>query len=80
MVADRLIAQHRGADAGDYDGRGICYIEYGNNEVARVNVQFLSGQTPVGIFNAPSLGYAADKQQFGADRIRRWFGREWTNF
>ena len=80
VVADRLIAQHRGADAGDYDGRGICYIEYGNNEVARVNVQFLSGQTPVGIFDAPSLGYAADKQQFGADRIRRWFGREWTNF
>jgi len=80
VVADRLIAQHRGDDADDYDGRGICYIEYGNNQVARVNVQFLSGQTPVGIFDAPSIGYAADKQQFGADRIRRWFGREWANF
>ena len=48
--------------------------------MARVNVTFLSGQTPVGIFDAPSLGYAADKIRFGSDRIRRWFGREWTNY
>jgi sulfide:quinone oxidoreductase len=80
VVADRIIAQHRSEAGGEYDGRGICYIEYGNNEVARVNVQFLSGHSPVGIFDAPSLGYAADKQQFGADRIRRWFGREWSNY
>jgi sulfide:quinone oxidoreductase len=79
-VADRIIAQHRGLDSATYDGRGICYIEFGGDEVARVNVTFLSGQTPVGIFDAPSLGYAADKIRFGSDRIRRWFGREWTNY
>jgi sulfide:quinone oxidoreductase len=80
VVADRIIAQHRGLDPDDYDGRGICYIEFGTGEVARVNVTFLSGQTPVGIFDAPSLGHTADKARFGADRIRRWFGREWTNY
>jgi sulfide:quinone oxidoreductase len=80
VVADRIIAQHRSAHGGEYDGRGICYIEYGNNEVARVQVTFLSGQTPVGIFQAPSVDYTADKRRFGADRIRRWFGREWTNY
>ena len=80
VVADRIIAQHRSAQGGEYDGRGICYIEYGNNEVARVQVTFLSGQTPVGVFEAPSVGYTADKRQFGADRIRRWFGREWSNY
>jgi len=80
VVADRIIAKHRGEDGGEYDGRGICYIEYGNNEVARVQVTFLSGQTPVGVFEAPSVGYTADKKRFGADRIRRWFGQEWSNY
>jgi len=80
VVADRIIAQHRGLDSATYDGRGICYIEFGGDEVARVNVTFLSGETPVGTFDAPSLGYAADKVRFGSDRIRRWFGREWTNY
>jgi sulfide:quinone oxidoreductase len=80
VVADRIIAQHRGVDSGDYDGRGICYIEFGRGEVGRVEVTFLSGQTPVGVFGAPSVGYTADKGTFGADRIRRWFGREWANY
>jgi len=26
----------------------------------------------------PSAALAADKTAFGADRIRRWFGREWA--
>jgi len=80
VVADRIVAQHRGEDGGQYDGRGICYIEFGDDEVARVDVTFLSGQAPVGIFEAPSVGYTADKKRFGADRIRRWFGKEWTNY
>jgi len=80
VVADRIIAQHRGDDAGEYDGRGICYIEFGAGEVAQVNVVFLSGQQPVGEFGAPSVGYTADKKQFGSDRIRRWFGKDWTYY
>jgi sulfide:quinone oxidoreductase len=80
VVADRIIAQHRAIDADDYDGRGICYIEFGSGEVGRVEMTFVSGETPVGVFGAPSVGYTADKFAFGSDRIRRWFGREWTNF
>jgi sulfide:quinone oxidoreductase len=80
LVADRIIAQHRGDDGGEYDGRGICYIEFGRGEVAQVNVVFLAGQQPVGEFGAPSVGYTADKKQFGSDRIRRWFGKDWTNY
>jgi sulfide:quinone oxidoreductase len=80
VVADRIIALHRGDDGGEYDGRGICYIEFGAGEVAQVNVVFLSGQEPVGEFGAPSVGYTADKKRFGSDRIRRWFGKDWTNY
>jgi sulfide:quinone oxidoreductase len=79
VVADAIIARQRGDDAASYDGRGICYIEFGHDEIAQVNVVFRSGETPVGVFDAPSLALAADKAAFGASRIQRWFGRAWTN-
>jgi len=80
VVADQIITQHRGQGVGhDYDGRGLCYIEFGDDEVARVDVTFLSGERPVGFLEGPSLEYAADEADFGASRISRWFGREWTN-
>ena len=80
VVADIIIARHRdAADAATYDGRGLCYVEFGDGEVARVDVKFLSGQPPSGVFEGPSLEFAADKSEFGASRIRRWFDREWTN-
>jgi sulfide:quinone oxidoreductase len=80
VVADAIIARQRdAAAAGTYGGRGLCYIEFGDGEVARVDVTFLSGQSPSGVFDEPSLEHAADKSEFGASRIRRWFDREWTN-
>ncbi|MET0628338.1 MAG: FAD-dependent oxidoreductase [Acidimicrobiia bacterium] len=79
VVADAIIARQRGEDAATYEGRGICYIEFGNDQVAQVNAVFLSGEPPIGIYDEPSLGLAADKAAFGADRIQRWFGRTWAN-
>ena len=80
VVADVIIARHRdAADAATYDGRGLCYVEFGDGEVARVDVKFLRGQPPSGAFDGPSLEFAADKSEFGASRIQRWFHREWTN-
>ena len=81
VVADAIIARHRdGGDTTGYDGRGICYIEWGGDEVARVDVTFLSGSSPRGYLEGPSPAYAADKSEFGSSRIRRWFGRDWTSF
>ena len=79
VVADEIIARHRGADAAGYDGRGLGYFEFGEGKIGRVDVQFLPGQPPVGLLSGPSLDLAADKAAFGAKRARRWFGREWTN-
>jgi sulfide:quinone oxidoreductase len=79
VVADHIIAQHHGDDATKtYDGRGICYIEFGHDEVGRVDVTFRSGERPSGQFEGPSSLYAADKSEFGSSRIRRWFGRDWA--
>jgi sulfide:quinone oxidoreductase len=79
VVANAIVARHgRGPDADGYDGRGICYLEFGDDRVARVQVTFRSGQPPTGTFDLPSLEHAAHKSEFGSSRIRRWFGREWV--
>ena len=79
VAAARIIATIQGGtpDA-RYDGRGICYLEFGHHRVAKVDVTFLAGQRPTGGLEGPSTGLAADKAAFGTDRVRRWFGREWT--
>jgi sulfide:quinone oxidoreductase len=79
VVAEAIIARARSA-AGDaaYDGRGVCYLEFGGDEIAMVDVTFVAGQAPVGHLVGPSPGLTADKAAFGSERIRRWFGREWV--
>ena len=80
VVADEIIARHRGQDTASYDGRGICYFEFGDGKVGKVDVVFLPGQPPVGTLAGPSIDLAGDKAEFGATRARRWFGQEWSNF
>jgi len=73
VVADQLIAQIRNAGAPPgYDGTGSCYIEFGGDQVARVDVDFYStpGQ-PTGTFVAPSEETAAEKAAFASNRRTR---------
>jgi sulfide:quinone oxidoreductase len=79
VAAARVIARINGRTPTEvYGGHGICYLEFGDDQVAKVGVTFRSGQPPVGDLEGPSAALAADKTAFGADRIRRWFGREWV--
>jgi sulfide:quinone oxidoreductase len=80
VVAERILARVRG-DAADatYGGVGMCYLEFGHDQVAKVEVTFLQGQPPVGGLEGPSPELAADKVQFGRSRIQRWFGRSWPD-
>jgi len=55
-------------------------IEFGGDEVGRVDVQFLSGEPPKAQYDGASVGYTADKAAFGTSRIRRWFGQDWTAY
>jgi sulfide:quinone oxidoreductase len=75
IVAENLIARIRGHEpVGPYDGRGSCYVEFGDDLVGRVDVDFLSGPAPTGTFEAPSAELAAQKAAFGSTRRARWFG------
>ena len=56
-------------------GAGSCYIEFGGNRIARVDVDFFSGPKPTGVFHEPSEALRADKKAFGSTRRARWFGR-----
>jgi sulfide:quinone oxidoreductase len=77
VVARTIIADLRaGERPGPYDGRGSCYIEFGQGRVARVDIDFLSGPTRTGIYNEPSTALVAEKERFGSSRRGRWFGHE----
>src|SRR4051812_33705127 len=77
-VAERIGERIRGGrEDSSYDGRGLCYVEFGDDQVAKVDVTFRSGEAPVGSLVGPSREIAADKAEFGTSRIRRWFGRTW---
>lgn len=80
VVADQLGAIIRGdAPTATYDGHGMCYLEFGEDQVARVDVTFLKGQSPFGDMDGPSAALVEDKIEFGSSRIQRWFGRTWSN-
>ena len=79
VVADAIVAAARGeSGAPDYDGRGVCYLEFGDDQVALVDVTFLTGQAPFGYLRGPSAELASHKSDFGRSRIQRWFGRQWS--
>ena len=77
VLADVLIHQIKGGRAPDpYRGLATCYIEFGDNKVARFDANFLSGPTPFGTFTDATEAMAASKMEFGSSRRRRWFGLE----
>jgi len=57
-----------------YDGAGSCYIEFGSGRVGRVDMNFLSGPAPRGVFAEPSKALASEKRTFVSSRRSRWFG------
>jgi sulfide:quinone oxidoreductase len=82
-VASSVLAQIRGdGGAVPYDGRGSCYIEFGAGRVGRVDVDFFSGPHPTAVYHEPSVEQRAHKDEFGASRKARWFGRRrgWLGF
>jgi sulfide:quinone oxidoreductase len=78
VVAEQIIARHRqAAPPAGYDGRGICYLEFGGDQVAKVEAIFVAGETPRGEYEGPSDALAAEKHAFGSSRVKRWFDRTW---
>lgn len=76
VVAAAITAQIRGGAAPEpYKGQGSCYVEFGHDQVGRVDVDFLSGPKPTGTFREPSGALVIEKAHFGSSRLSRWFGQ-----
>ncbi len=76
VVADDIAATIAGAEPpAPFEGSGVCYAEFGGGLVSKVEVSFLRGDAPAAQRYDPSLEYAAEKEEFGAVRRARWFGR-----
>ena len=78
VAAQRIAAEINGSSSSaKYGGRGVCYLEFGHNQIAPVDVTFF-GDKRTGALVGPSEALMADKAEFGSSRAKRWFGREWT--
>lgn len=79
VAADHVIARIRGVGSeAAYDGFGRCYLEFGDGEIAQVDITFAPGQPPNGTLFGPDERLEQDKSAFGTDRVRRWFGQHWV--
>jgi sulfide:quinone oxidoreductase len=77
IAAEHIAARIRGTtSSAQYGGRGVCYLEFGADAVAMVDVTFFGDQRS-GELIGPSAALVADKAEFGSSRVKRWFGREW---
>lgn len=75
VVAEQLIARQRSqSDSARYEGAGVCYLEFGDDRVGRVDVNFLGGPSTTAALQMPSRALRAEKTHFGASRRARWFG------
>jgi len=76
VAAKTIIAElEKGEQPAPYKGDGICYVEFGDGRVGKVNVDFFSGPSPFGSYTEASVDLVADKQYFGSSREERWFGK-----
>ncbi len=77
--AGRAVAQHlavrlrQTGTATPYDGAGACFIEFGNRQVGRVDVDFLTGPSVTAPFTPASMQGTEDKKEFAASRRKLWF-------
>ena len=68
MAAQHIAARIRGtSSSAQYGGHGICYLEFGDDEVGMVDVTFFGDQRS-GELIGPSTELAAEKAQFGSSR------------
>lgn len=75
VVARSIVADlGRGDAPGPHEGKGSCYIEFGDGLVARVDIDFLSGPERTGTLQQAAQRFVDEKEHFGSSRRQRWFG------
>ena len=74
VAAESIIAEFNKDELSfPYDGKGTCYIEFGQKTVGRADVDFFSGSSATGIYHEASETIAAEKANFESSRRERWF-------
>jgi sulfide:quinone oxidoreductase len=74
VVSERIAATMRDSNSeAQYGGRGVCYLQFGTDQVALVDVTFRPGASPTGGLEGPSPAYLHDKTTFATERVQRWF-------
>lgn len=74
-AAESIIAELDGHEYPQaYDGKGSCYVEFGEGLVGRADVDFFSNPSPTGVHFKASKMLAAEKRSFELERKARWFG------
>ena len=74
VVAADLTARIRAEESGErFLGQAVCYIEFGGGEVAKVDVDFLSGPAPTAPYTPPSDTLRREKYDLAAELRGRWF-------
>ncbi len=56
-----------------FQAAGACYFEMESGKVAKIDANFLGADEPQLSFIEPSEEYVADKIEFEASRIKKWF-------
>jgi sulfide:quinone oxidoreductase len=73
VAAESILSDLKGTPPPEpFKGLGTCYIEFGSEQVGRLDVDF-SGSTPSGSFLDPSDAFAGEKLYAGTTRLARWF-------
>jgi sulfide:quinone oxidoreductase len=74
-AAEHIIAEYEGHDfTMGYDGKGSCYVEFGEGMVGRADVDFYTKYTATGIHRGLSSALADEKRSIGERNKARWFG------
>ncbi len=73
-AAENILAEFKGFDSPvPYDGKGSCYVEFGEGKIARSDVDFYSNVTPTGVHFDASSALAAEKKSLEKNNLERWF-------
>jgi len=74
-AAEHIIAEYEGYEfSSAFDGRGSCYVEFGEGKVGRADVDFYSKTYATGIHRGVSRSLANEKRDQGERNKVRWFG------
>ncbi len=74
IVAESIISEFHGFESTEeHNGSGTCFVEFGEGNVARVDVDFFSGSSSSGKHYKASKKIAAEKKSYESSRKARWF-------